>query len=278
MSKLPVNHLSPEQQQKVLGQLYQLMDRQVKSYHKHCHMGVNSSVPMELAQELMESIEFTTNQVGGIYGHPNLEEALFLGQEILQNKLEQAKTMLELVSATAPSWQTECRWEAFRYLRHYLEQYDWQHLAHRGPDGLFYPILTAPPESIRGIDSCLFHLRILWIENQIMAGFPEEILEDFWDRLPAATLNQCEPLLLNCLGKALLDSGIHEVLLKPEEHLCLSALLPCVTEETLYAAADRLCRWLGITDENAKAYVHAVIPPLLHGKDSSNYHWSALFL
>lgn len=278
MSKLPVNHLSPEQQQKVLGQLYQLMDRQVKSYHKHCHMGVNSSVPMELAQELMESIEFTTNQVGGFYGHPNLEEALFLGQEILQNKSEQAKAMLELVSATAPRWQTECRWEAFRYLRHYLEQYDWQHLAHRGPDGLFYPILTAPPEGTRGIDSCLFHLRILWIENQIMAGFPEEILEDFWDRLPVATLNQCEPLLLNGIAKALLGRNIDTLLLSPEEYVAVSVLLTHATEETLHDAAGRLCQWLTLTDENAKDYVHAVISQILCRMDGKDYHWDALFL
>lgn len=278
MSKLPVNHLSPEQQQKVLGQLYLLMDRQVKSYHKYRHMGVNSSVPMELAQELMESIEFTANQVGGIYGHPNLEETLILGQEILQNKSEQAKAMLELVSATTPRWQTECRWEALRYLRRYLEQYDYRHLAHRGPDGLFYPILTAPPEGIRGIDSCLFHLRILWIENQIMAGFPEEILEAFWDRLPTATLNQCEPLLLNGIAKALLGRNIATLLLSPEEHVAVSVLLTHATEEILHAAAQRLYQWLMLTDEDAKAYVHAAISQLLCRMDGCGFDWSALFL
>lgn len=94
----------------------------------------------------MESIEYTIGLVGGVYAHRNIGEALVLGQEILESRLSKAKSMLELVNGTAPQWQTECRWEALRYLRHYLEQYDYLHLAHKGPDDLFYPILISPPE------------------------------------------------------------------------------------------------------------------------------------
>lgn len=278
MSQYPMKPLSPEQQQKTLVQIYLLMDKQVKSYHKNRHMGVNSSVPLELAQELMESLEYTCNQAGGMYSHPDVETAFHLGQEILEAKWQKAKKLLELVNATAPGWQTECRWEALRYLRRYLEQYDHRHLAHQGPDGLYYPILIAQPEEIRGIDSCLFYLNVLWVENQIVAGISEDALEAFWDRLPAATLNQCEPLLLNCMGKALLSSGISQLLLKPEEHLRLSVLSMQVTEESLYEAAKRLCRWLSITDEDAKAYVRAVIPQLLCRAESGAYNWDLLFL
>ena len=114
MSHLPINPLSPEEQQRIMEQMYLLMGKQVQSYHKHRHMGSNSSVSVELAQELMESIEYTIGLVGGVYPHTNIGEALVLGQEILENKLSKAKSMLELVNGTAPQWQTECRWEALR--------------------------------------------------------------------------------------------------------------------------------------------------------------------
>jgi hypothetical protein len=273
-----MNPLTTQQQQRITGQIYLLMEKQVKSYHKLRHIGNHSSVPIVLAQELMESVEYTCNQAGGIYCHPDAETAFRLGQEILETKCQKAKKMLELVQATAPAWQTECRWEALRYLRRYLEQYDHRHLAHQGPDALYYPILIAQPEGIRGIDSCLFYLNVLWVENQIMAGISEGALEAFWDRLPAGTLNQCESLLLNCMGKALLNSGIHEVLLKPEEHLRLTVLMTHVTEGMLFAAADRLCQWLMLTDENAKDYVYAVISQLLCRIDDSAYDWNSLFL
>ena len=115
MSQLPINPLSPEEQQRIMEQMYLLMGKQVKSYHKHRHMGNNSSVPVELAQELMESITYTISLVGGVYTNRNIEEALRLGQEILESRLIKAESMLELVNATAPQWQTECRWEALRY-------------------------------------------------------------------------------------------------------------------------------------------------------------------
>ena len=262
MNNFPMQTLSPEEQQRLMSQMYLLMAKQVKSYHKHHHMGDNSSVPEELAQELMESIEYTINLVGGVYAHPNIDEALMLGQEILESRLSKAKSMLELVNGTAPRWQTECRWEALHYLRHYLEQYDYLHLAHKDPENLFYPILISPPEGIQGIDSCLFYLNILWIENQIMAGIPDNILDQFWDRLPTATLNQCEHLLINGIGKALLGSGLDKLTFEPEEHLKIAFTMLTATDEKLRSAAILLCKWLNLKDENAKMYVQAVIPQL----------------
>lgn len=262
MNQLPVNPLSPEQQQKIMGQMYGLMGKQVQSYHKHRHMGSNSSVPIELAQELMASIEYTINLIGGVYAYNNVKEALRLGQELLESKLSKAKSMLELVRGTAPQWQTECRWEALRYLQHYLEHYDHLHLAHRGPDDLFYPILISPPEGIQGIDRCLFYLNILWIENQIMAGVPEEVLEPFWNHLPIAALNQCEYLLINGIGKALLDSGLAPLTFEPEDHIQLLSAIKGATEETLKAAAVRLCQWLALKDAHARQYVEAAVSPL----------------
>lgn len=262
MSQLPINPLSPEEQQKIMGQMCLLMGKQVQSYHKHRHMGNNSSVPVELAQEMMESIEYTIGLVGGVYAHRNIGEALVLGQEILESRLTKAKSMLELVNGTAPQWQTECRWEALRYLRHYLDHYDHLHLAHKGPDDLFYPILISPPEGVQGIDSCIFYLNILWIENQIMAGVPDEVLEQFWDRLPSATLNQCEHLLINGIGKALLRTGIDPLVFETEEHMQLIVALMRATEEKLKDAAKLLCQWLNLKDENARMYVESVVPQL----------------
>ena len=262
MKNFPMQPISPEEQQRIMAQMYLLMGKQVQSYHKHRHMGKNSSVPVELAQDLMESIEYTVNQVGGIYAHPDVEESLRLGQGILENKLNKARSMLELVAATAPNWQTECRWDAICCLRRYLDQYDHLHLAHKGPDDLFYPILIAPPEGIQGIDSCLFYLHILWIENQIMAGIPDDTLDRFWDRLPADALNQCEHLLINGIGKAFLGAGLDPLTFAPNDYVQITFAMQNATEEKLRSAAELLCHWLDLKDEQARTYVQAVIPQL----------------
>ena len=262
MNPLPLQPLSPEEQQKIMEQMYWLCGKQAQSYHKRHHMGSNSSIPLELAQDFMESIAYTVGLVGGAYAHKNLEEALRLGQEILEQKLAQANSLLELVNATAPHRQTECRWEALQCLQQYLNQYDHLHLAHQGPEYLFYPVLIAPPEEIRGIDVGLFYLTILWIENQIMAAVPENALEQLWDRLPDAALNQCEQLLINGIGKALLGTGLDPLVFEPEAHIQLMVTLLGATEEKLIDAAALLCQWLQLKDEKACMYVKAVIPQL----------------
>lgn len=263
MSQLPINPLSPEEQQRVRNQIYRLCGKQVQSYHKHRHMGQNSSVPVELAQELMESIEYTIGLVGGVSAHANLDEVLLLGQEIVKSRLSKAKSMLELVNGTAPQWQTEFRWETLRCLRNYLDHYDPLHLAHRSPEDLYYPVLISEPEGIRGIDRCLFYLNVLWIENQIMAAIPDDIMEPFWDRLPAMAINQCEHLLINGMGKALLGLNLESLLFEPEERVRLAACMKKVTEEQLCFCAERLRSWLKLKDEGSFAYVKATIPALI---------------
>lgn len=263
MKNPPINPLSSKDQQKIMEQMYLLMGKQVQSYHQHRHMGSNSSVPVELAQDLIESIEYTIKQVGGLNAHASLEEMLMLGQQILEGKLDKANKMLELVCGTAPQWQTVCRWEALQYLRHYLDQYDLRHLAHIAPDELFYPILISPPESIQGIDSCLFNLNILWIENQIMAGVSDETLESFCNRLPAAALNQCEYLLINGIGKALISKGLNPLYFTAEELTQLIEAMNDASEYKLKNAANVLCEWLNLNNEDARMYVQSVIPQLI---------------
>lgn len=262
MSQLPINARSPEEQQEIVKQMYLLMRKQVQSYYKKHHLGSNSSVSIEFAQELTESIEYTVNQVGGVDAYIDIENALHLGQEILEKKYRKAKDMLKLVIDTSPQWQTECRWEALQYIRHYLDTYDHLHLAHKGPDGLFYPILIALPDGIQGIDTCLFYLNILWIENQIMSSIAEDALEVFWDHLPVDTLNQFEPLIINGIGKALLGNGLNSMIFEEEDHVFLLAAMMSASEDVLRSAADRLCQWLELKDDNAKMYIRAVIPQL----------------
>lgn len=262
MNPLPIAPLSPEQQRKIMGQMYRLLGKQVQSYHKFHHMGSNSSIPTELAGDLAESVDYTVSLAGGMYADVDLEQTFLLGQEVLRNKLSEAEKLRKLVQNTAPQWQTECRWEALRYLEGYLANYDYRHLSHIGPEGLFYPILIAPPEELRGIDSCMFFLKVMWIENRIMAAIPEETLAGFWDRLPHGALNQCEQLLLNGLGKAVLDTGLDSLLLSPEECFEIGARLRTDSQDKLHRAALRLCEWLDLTDEGAQMYIRSAASQL----------------
>lgn len=216
MSELPIRGLTEEERLRQTRQLYLLMGKQVKSYHKAHHMGENNSVPVELAQELMESICYT---LGHTDASDDLAAALERGQEILKKKYERAVELLRLVNASVPAWQGESRWEAIVGLSRYLEGYDPMHLAHRAPEPFVYPLPV--PEELRGIDCALCILRLLWMENEIMDAFPQDAVGAFWDVFcqndRGITENQCQRLILNGIGKWLLHRELSPLIFRNSE-------------------------------------------------------------
>ena len=269
-----------ENQGQFWDQLFPLMHKQVVSYHKQRHMGVHSSISVELAQEFITSIQYTIHLIPSAMLQNNLENTLHLGQEILKNKVHKAKKLWTLISQTTPKWQTECRWKAMQSIKKYLKTYDYIHMAHLTPEDFFYPILIAPPEGIQGIDCCLFYLNILWIENQIMYAVGEKNLEKLWDHLPPDEMNQCERVLFNGMGKALIGASLEPLTFSEEEYEQVILRMFLAKEDDLNKAADTLCQWLNIEKEGAKSYVKAVVPLLTMwtGEQGKNCIFENIFL
>lgn len=266
-----MNTLPQKPERRSWVQLCALLENQVKSYHRHRHMGENSSVPEELARELLASVQYTLEQAP--FPGQDLEEALRSGQTVLEGRVQKARSALSLVTATAPGWQTECRWEALRCLDRYLEGYDHLHLAHLGPETLFYPLPIPVPQGLRGMEEALFFLNCLWQENQIMAAAEELGTEDLWEILSrdviCVCLNQCEQLIINGLGKALLCSLSGGFLFREADHEKLPELLGSRSlSATLDDAAVRLCERLSLPDPSTAAYIHTAarqLRPRLQG-------------
>ncbi len=267
MNTLPVSPLSPQQQRRRLERLYSVLASQVKSYHKARHMGDNSSVTVEFARELMASMEYTLSLVPDTDdpGH-DLKE----GQAILAGKAKIAAELFRLVDSTAPAWQGECRWDTIRTLDRYLQSYDSIHLAHRIPQVLFYPTPMPIPKEMQGIDHCIALLRILWLENQIMAEFPEETLAPFWsvfcqdDR--GLSENQCQQLLIQVVGKGILNVPTDSLLFSYEELEGLRHLLFSMKDTQRQAA---FLAAVPFSFPGTAEYVQGFLPGLLQRVDCS---------
>ncbi len=178
--------------------LYAVLAGKVKSYHQHYHMGENTSVPVEVAEELLESIQYTA-AVSGSGGR--LEEALELGEEVLAQRLEDTKRLLQLVEA-AENTNSQWLWESFAELHYYFAHYDHLHFAHRVPRFLSYPLAVPVPEPLRGIDWAYFYVRCLWLETQILEVFTipwERYPPDYWE----TPENVCEVPIMSALGRKL---------------------------------------------------------------------------
>lgn len=265
-----------------VNSLFSLMDKQVKSYHKMRKMN-STSVPTELARELLLSLEYTLRLVDVPYS--DLEEQLMHGQVILEKRYGHAMRLFQLVEATNPEWQGESRWEAICNIRKYLETYDFRHLAHKTPELLCYPFIQGLNSDLLGIDYVLEALRFLQIENQVIAVFPSELSETFWsvfcqdDR--GLTENQCEQLILNALGKLIIGDKISALPFSSEELEKILQLVSDLSEEQLEmklnTALDLLLSPLSINDSGILAYAHYVVknilPRLMVAIQAQNLHY-----
>lgn len=251
-----------------IDSLFSLMDKQVKSYHKMRKMN-STSVPTELARELLLSLDYTLRISDAPYSA--LEERLMQGQIILKKRYDHAKRLFQLVEATNPTWQGENRWEAICNIRKFLETYDLYHLAHKTPDLLCYPFIRSLNRDLLGIDCLLEALRFLQIENQIIAAFPTDLCEPFWsvfcqdDR--GLTENQCEQLLINAIGKLLIGEITTGLSFSPEElERILQLLLQLPQEDVeqkLYDALNLLLSKYSVDHFGIPAYVQNTVKNIL---------------
>ena len=268
-------------------QLYRLLGTQVKSYHKARHMGENSSVSTELARELLGSVMYTLEQAGGA-GSESVEAMLVRGQKLLAEKLWQAWRLLDAVEGSAPTWQGECRGDSICQLRRFLERYDPIHLAHRAPEGIFYPFLSPMSDDMKGIDAALWMLTAFYTENRLIAAFPQEQTEGFWDIFSqndrGFSENPCERLLINGIGKVICQTGLRSLCFCDAERAAIlkqiCRLSPAEMRAVLERAAEDLCAWLGISDrwsiDSAGEAVSALLPRLEAA--AAREDLSALFL
>lgn len=254
--------------------LYAMLGSQVNSYHKHNRMGCNTSVSVELARELLESLIYTWQVSGGCRAGEAVEQAVARGRLLLEAKREEAVGLLGLVKSTQPSWQSEMRWDILRSLGVFLEQYDAAHLAHREPEILFYPLPVELPEGILGMDQALLYLRILRVENYILSRFTDAALEELWSRFCLLgweeSINPCVQAVTQALGKQLLGNASDSLLMESRE---IRTLYERIGDQEILFAAAAFARNLS---EDARDYVEAVakqlVPRLAAAGESKSLH------
>ncbi len=250
--------------------LYELLGSQVKSYHRFYHMGENTSVPAEIAQELLDSIHYTLLLAGE---GGKIREAMNRGQAILEEKLTRANQLFGLVEATWDGGNLH-RWEAQQQIKTFLQQYDYRHFAHRIPQWVSYPLGIPMPEGAMGVDWVHAYLTGLWMENQILDSFPPGALEELENAMPpdywAAPENMCQQPLCNGLGRRLLGLSLESLLLSSRQKEAISL---CLSPERVMEAMDDLCEILQLSSQ-AKAYakqeICAALPRLWSANAAGN--------
>ena len=185
MSQTLMPDLSPEEKRLLQARLWPLLARQIQLYTS----GESSSVPVELAQELLDSVCFCLGlslDAPGERGRALLEldpeEELRRGIQAVREKTEAGKVLWRRVCDNLPAVRSLYLLETLKSIGTFWKRYDCRFFAHRIPCDITYPLAVPVPETLLGVDYVNAYLEQLERENRFLVSIPTELLKELLDR------------------------------------------------------------------------------------------------
>ena len=258
--------LSDEERITVQMKLWQFLGRQTQLYT----FGDSSSIPVETAQELLESICFTLDAYVKAFGSaPKLLvteklDALFEGGlKIIEAKIGEGKRLWQAACLSAPDIENISFRDTLRSIGGFWKRYDHRFLAHQIPCDIDYQLCRPVSENDQGVAYVNEYLRRVLTENGILRLFDRDLvvrlLERYCPDYKELLINLCEPVIVNAVGLALIDECPLALQISDADGSNLVELFEHLSESearlALMEAARRFCDQAGITDGFTHEYV-----------------------
>lgn len=204
--------LTPEEYSRMQAELLRLLSRQIERYT----MGDSSSVPVELAQELLSAICYV---LGISPERPNgrwkelaqndLDQAYREGLDCIEQKKTFGKHLQQIVSDHLPPVESISMLRTLKGIDRFWKRYDNRFFAHQTPWDMEYPLALPLPDSLQGIDVIIQYLSNLRLENLFLGEYvPGDMLPVLTQSCPDFSdlpVNLFESVAANALALALLE-------------------------------------------------------------------------
>ena len=206
---------SEEQEQQFMIKLWELLKWQAEKYN-----GIDStSMPLEKAQDLLESLQYTIAVVrieeglsAEVLLKENLKEIIKHGQVILTKKRKLWYIEWNQLCARAPKIKNVFYVDTMKNLGMFFRKYDVYYSAHQIPCSIDYPLMNPISEDIKGISYIEEYIRRVRIENQFINCFDYEsvvqMLKNVKSNYREDYYNLCEPVLVSAVGRTILGLDI----------------------------------------------------------------------
>jgi hypothetical protein len=246
--------------------LLTLLAERVKSYT----MGDSSSVPIEIAEQLYQSICFSIGLYLKASDHSlallitaSPKQVLKAAWAEIEAQIKIGKKLLRQVKATRSHIKNISYEDTLKEVTDFFKNYDYRLFAHEIPCSIDYQLSSPVNESLKGIEYINEYLRRLLIENTFcqcfhgaqMAALLYSYSVDYIDLL----INLYEPAAINAVALSMLKGNILELDISPSQRELLSLLFQKWSEDeakrNLFQAAEDLCDFLDIQDAAAKDYL-----------------------
>ena len=231
----------------------------------------SSSLPKELAEELLRSICYTLGPEFAALPAAPLLPLYEAGVARTENAVRACRRRWQVARLSLPKTASlSCR-ETLSSIGTFFQNYNARFFAHEIPCDIDYQLCLPVPETFLGVDYVSEYLSRLCIENDFLRLFPAE-------RADALLMRACpdyrfrinnlySPVATNALGLALAGMEVRGLSVPAAACRRAAALLaPWSTHEThavLRRAADGVCTALGINGPAAQSYLLAAADALV---------------
>ncbi|MBP8640129.1 MAG: hypothetical protein KBI01_04420 [Oscillospiraceae bacterium] len=258
--------LTEEDEIKIQAKLWQLLARRTELYT----MGDSSSVRIETAQELLQSISFCldlylkqSGNTKGILATADPEELFKLGQKVLEEQLELGKKLYSKACLTSPEIENTSYTDTLRSIGSFFKKYDYRFFSHLIPCDIDYQLCHAVNEHLQGVEYVNQYLGRIIIENAFVRKFEKNaavsLLNSYCSDYKGLLINLYEPIAVNAIGLTLLHEKSKGLGIASHHQQRLLELFETLTvtpaKKALVDAANRVCAELEISDPSSVRYL-----------------------
>ncbi|MGG7142386.1 DUF6179 domain-containing protein [Clostridium nigeriense] len=259
-------NISNEDKEIIKIKLWTLLGKVTERYT----MGDSSSVPVEIAEELLKSITFLLKKEMknlksnvDLFQCECLEGAWKDSWLTIENDITTGKDLLKEVIKTSTGIENISYKDTVAGIEKGIKGYDYRFWAHEVPCSIDYQLSNPVDEDLKGIDFINEYLTRLLFENKFCNNFEKEkiikILKSYCRDYKELLINIFEPVLTNVIGLELVEADIFELEMKSYEREILLYTFKKMTkeeiEEDIIKAANNICNKLKIVSDYENNYV-----------------------
>lgn len=280
-----LKNISDEEKDMIKLKLWILLGKITERYT----MGDSSSVPIEIAEELLKSICFLLKRE---INNPEVLSKLLKDEELeglfknfycdMEDDIKRCKELLEEVIRNSTGIENISYNDTVIEIGKGLKVYDYSFFAHEIPCSIDYQISNPVSEELKGIDFLNEYLKRLLFENKFCNNFNKEniigILNSYCSDYNGLLINIFEPVLTNAIGLEILEDNIFKLEMKRYERQVLLYTLKKMTideiREELIKACENICFKLKINIDFEISYIKEtalnLIPRIEEGIKNNN--------
>lgn len=265
-NKASLSNITEEEKDIIKIKLWILLGKITERYT----MGDSTSVPIEIAEELLKSICFLLNREIEkpesslkLLIDKDLESLLKDSYSRIEEDIKKGKELLEAVIRTSTGIENISYNDTVIEIGKGLKVYNYRFLAHEIPCSIDYQLSNPVNESLKGIDFINEYLKRLLFENKFCNNFHKEeiigILNSYCSDYNGLLINIFEPILTNVIGLEILGENILNLEMKRYEREILLYTLKKMTirevQEEFIKACNNICCKLKINIDCEIDYV-----------------------